>query len=218
MSPNAPAVDIGAAPSLDTPLTPEGDTKQPAEDHVEKDSNLVDWDGPDDPEHPQNLTRLRKWGITFSLASMTMWITFSSSVLSVATHPISEEYNVSTKVMPLATTLVIFGFALGPLCWAPLSELYGRRLPTFLGYGVFAIFQVPVAVAPNLQTIMVCRFFVGVFGSSALSVGPGVMADIWDPVDRGIATPFFFAANLLGPILGPIMYVVLRFSPRTSYG
>lgn len=172
---------------------------------AEKDPNLVEWDGPDDPENPQNFSRVRKWVITVVMSSMTMWITFASSVFSTATVVTAKEFNVSTEVMVLGTSLTVFGFAIGPLFWAPLSELYGRRLPLFSGYAIFAIFQIPVAVAQNLQTIMICRFLQGVFGCSPLAVVGGAMADIWNPVDRATAIAIFSAATFLGPTLGPIM-------------
>jgi MFS transporter, DHA1 family, multidrug resistance protein len=71
--------------------------------------------------------------------------------------------------------------------WGPLSELYGRKVPLFVGYAIFAIFQIPVAVAQNLETLFVCRFLGGVFGATPLAIVGGAMADIWDPVDRGVA-------------------------------
>ncbi|CAI7676275.1 unnamed protein product [Penicillium manginii] len=171
----------------------------------EKDPNLVEWDGPNDPENPQNFSRVRKWVITVVMSSMTMWITFASSVFSTATLVTAKEFNVSSEVMILGTSLTVFGFALGPLFWAPLSELYGRRLPLFSGYAIFAIFQIPVAVAQNVETIMICRFLQGVFGCSPLAVVGGAMADIWDPVDRAVAIAMFSAATFLGPTLGPII-------------
>lgn len=171
----------------------------------EKDPNLVEWDGPDDPENPLNMPKWRKWVITLSMALMTAWITFSSSVFSTATVVTAKQFGVSTEVMNLGTTLVIFGFAMGPQVWGPFSELYGRRIPLFFGYAVFAIFQIPVAVAQNLETIMVCRFFIGVFGCSPLAVVGGAMADIWDPVDRAVAIAFFSGATFLGPCMGPIV-------------
>lgn len=181
--------------------------EKPAEKEIQndKDPNLVEWDGPDDPENPQNFSNLRKWIITLTMSSMTMWITFASSVFSTATQVTAKEFNVSTEVMVLGTSLVVFGFALGPLCWAPLSELYGRRIPLFSGYAIFAIFQIPVAVAQNLETIMICRFLMGVFGCSPLAVVGGAMADIWNPVDRAVAVALFSSATFLGPVLGPIM-------------
>lgn len=169
------------------------------------DPNLVQWDGPDDPEHPQNMPHWKKWVLTMTISSMTMWITFASSVFSTATAVTAKEYHVSTEVMTLATSLVVFGFALGPIVWAPMSELYGRRLPLFLGYAIFVIFQIPVAVAQNVQTIMICRFLIGVFGCSPLAVVGGAMADFWDPIDRAVAIALFSAATFVGPTLGPII-------------
>ncbi|KAL2000332.1 hypothetical protein VTN02DRAFT_3272 [Thermoascus thermophilus] len=171
----------------------------------EKDPNLVEWDGPDDPENPQNWPKWKKWLITMTLSTLTVWITFASSVFSTATLATAKEFGVSTEVTTLGTSLVVFGFAVGPLVWGPLSELYGRMPPLFFGYAVFAIFQIPVAVAQNLQTIMVCRFFVGVFGCAPLAVVGGALADFWNPIDRGVAVACFSAATFGGPTLGPIV-------------
>ena len=184
----------------EAPPAPDLSHKKP-----EKDPNLVEWDGPDDPENPQNMPRWKKWLVTMAMALMTMWITFASSVFSTATVVTAKEFGVSTEVMTLGTSLVIFGFALGPQIWSPFSELYGRKLPLFFGYTVFAIFQIPVAVAQNVETIMVCRFLIGVFGCSPLAVVGGAMADFWNPVDRGVAIAMFSGATFLGPSLGPIM-------------
>lgn len=181
--------------AFDTPQKPDSST----------DPNLVDWDGKDDSENPLNYSNLRKWGITLTMSSMTVWITFASSVFSTATLVTAKEFNVSAEVMVLGTSLVVFGFALGPLCWAPLSELYGRRIPLFSGYLIFAIFQIPVAVAQNLKTILVCRFLMGVFGCSPLAVVGGALADIWNPVDRAVAVALFSSATFMGPVLGPIV-------------
>lgn len=167
-----------------------------------KDPNLIEWNGPDDPENPQNMPHWRKWVITMTMSSMTMWLTFASSVFSTATLVTAQQFGVSTEVMILATSLVVFGFAAGPLVWSPMSELYGRKYPLFLGYALFAIFQIPVAVAKNVQTILVCRFLMGFLGCSPLAVVGGAMADFWDPVDRAIAIALFSAATFVGPVLG----------------
>ncbi|KAL2819240.1 major facilitator superfamily domain-containing protein [Aspergillus granulosus] len=179
--------------------------QQPPNKEEPKDPNLVEWDGPDDPENPMNMPHWRKWLITMSMSSMTMWLTFASSVFSTATRVTAQQFNVSTEVMTLATSLVVFGFAMGPLMWSPLSELYGRKYPLFTGYALFAIFQIPVAVAQNVETILVCRFLMGLLGCSPLAVVGGAMADFWDPVDRAVAIALFSAATFVGPVLGPIV-------------
>jgi MFS family permease len=78
-------------------------------------------------------------------------------------------------------------------------------MPLFFGYFCFAIFQIPVAVAQNLYTIMLCRFFGGAFASAPLAIVGGALADFFGPVDRGVAVCVFAAATFIGPIAGPIM-------------
>ena len=171
----------------------------------EGDPNLVEWDGPDDPENPLNWKVSKKWIITVSLGFMTFCVTFASSAFSNATVPVAREFGVSTEVTTLGTSLFVLGFAFGPLLWGPASEVFGRKRPLFIGYAIFAIFQIPVAVAQNLETIMLMRFFGGVFASAPLAIVGGSFVDFWGPVDRGVAVCVFASATFIGPVAGPIM-------------
>jgi MFS family permease len=99
------------------------------------------------------------------LGLMTICVTFASLVSSTATTVTAKQ-----EVMILATGLFVLGLVFGPIIFGRLSELYGRKRPMFLGMFVFAIFQIPVAVARNLQTIFICRFPGGVFASAPLAI------------------------------------------------
>ena len=87
---------------------------------------------------------------------------------------------------------------------APLSEMFGRR-PVFIGtMFVYSIFQIPGAVAPNIETVLVSRFIAGVFAAAPLTNCGGVIADIWDSIGRGPAMSVFTLCVFAGPtILGP---------------
>lgn len=45
---------------------------------------------------------------------------------------VAKEFDVSGIVSALGTTLFLFGFGIGPTIWAPLSEVYGRKLPSLV--------------------------------------------------------------------------------------
>ena len=169
------------------------------------DPYLVGWNGPDDPENPQNWSKTKKWTATMILSSMTLTVTFASSVFSSAGTMVSEQFNVGGEVGILGTSLFVLGFVFGPIAWGPLSETYGRMLPLFSCFAIFAVFQIPVAVAQNIYTIMICRFFGGFFGCAPLIIIGGTLADIWNPVDRGVAVAIFAAATFIGPVAGPIV-------------
>ncbi|EFE29938.1 MFS multidrug transporter, putative [Trichophyton benhamiae CBS 112371] len=141
-------------------------------DEPKKNPDLVNWEGPHDPENPRNFSRMRKWYITMMLSLLTFCITFSSSVFSQATAVTAKIYGVSVEVTTLGTALIVL---------------------------------IPVAVAQNLATILICRFLIGAFGSVTLAVVGGALVDLWEPVDRGIAAAGFCAATFLGPIAGPII-------------
>lgn len=81
----------------------------------QRDPNLVEWDGPDDPGNPMNWPNSKKWLVTIVMGSMTFCITFASSVFSNATMPTAALYHVSTEVTTLGTSLFVLGFAVGPL-------------------------------------------------------------------------------------------------------
>lgn len=179
---------------------PEPETKNQGQD-----PNMVDWNGPDDPENPQNWPKSKKWLVTLALAFLTLTITFASSVFSAATMVVAKQFGVGLEVGVLGTALFVLGFAFGPIAWGPLSETYGRMTPLFTAFTIFAIFQIPVALAQNIYTIMICRFFAGVFGCAPLVIVGGAFADFWDPVDRGVAVALFAAATFIGPVAGPIV-------------
>ena len=79
----------------------------PAQTKNEKDPNLVEFDGPDDPGNPMNWSRTKKWTVTLVMAFLTFVITFASSVFSTATYVTALEFGVSDEVMTLGTSLFV---------------------------------------------------------------------------------------------------------------
>src|SRR5579859_7520365 len=105
-----------------------------------------------------------------------------------------------------------------------MSELFGRKWPLLISYAIFGILQIPVAVAQNVQTIMLCRFFGGVFASSPLGIVGGAMADMWSAGYRAAAIAGFAVATFVGPAMGPIVggfvtqsYLGWRWTEHLTY-
>lgn len=94
---------------------------------------------------------------------------------------------------------------IGPLLWAPLSELFGRQILFATTYAALTAFNAGTAGAQNAWTLMILRFFAGAFGSSPLTNAGGVIADMFPAKQRGVAMSLFAAAPFLGPVLGPII-------------
>lgn len=160
---------------------------------------------PDDPEDPKNFTFGRKCYITGIAIAMVMNATFSSSAPSGTFQGISEDLHVSSEATGLVTTLFLLGYCADPLFWAPLSEFYGRRPIFHISFTIYLAFGFLCAFTPNFAGLLVGRFITGTAASAALTNGPGVIADIWGPVERGNAMIIYAMMTFVGPALGPVV-------------
>ncbi|OJJ96396.1 hypothetical protein ASPACDRAFT_81568 [Aspergillus aculeatus ATCC 16872] len=166
---------------------------------------VVEFDGPADPLYPQNWPLMRKVYISAILAFTSICSTFDSAVFSGSSTNVAKHFHVGLEVATLSSSLYIIGYASGPLIWAPLSELKGRKLPIVVAMLGFGIFNTAVAVAKDLQTLMICRFFCGIFGSSPLAVVAAIFSDMYDNRTRGVAIAMFSGTVFLGPLLAPFI-------------
>lgn len=165
---------------------------------------LVDFDGPDDPYRPINWPTKKKVATTAMYGLTTMSATWASSSYSAGTGQIAEEFHVGRQVAVLGTTLFLFGFGLGPLLWAPLSEVYGRRIAVLTPMFVAICFSFGSAVSKDFQTLMITRFFGAFFASAPVTNTGGVLGDLFSPTMRGLAMAGYAMAVVGGPCLGTL--------------
>jgi multidrug resistance protein len=171
--------------------------------HLNKDG-LLDFKE-NDIENPKNWSTRRKWYITVASVTLVVNATFASSGPSGCIESIAEELHVSTEAAGLVTTLFLLGYVFGPLFFAPLSEFYGRRWIFYISFFLYFAFTFLCAFTPNFAGLLVGRFLTGTMASSALSNAPGVLADIWGPVERGSAIALFSMMTFIGPALAPVI-------------
>ncbi|KAH9928079.1 MFS general substrate transporter [Fomitopsis serialis] len=169
-----------------------------------RDMKLVTW-LPDDPEDPRNWSNLYRWYLTGVCAMSVVAVAFASAVVTGDFADIQNEFHVGEVVVALSVSLMVCGFGIGPLAWSPMSELFGRQYLWIFPNIVYVIFNIPCALAPNIQTLLICRFFCGIFASAPLTLAGGTISDIWDNNERGFAIALFAAAPYGGPVLGPIV-------------
>ncbi|KAI1494726.1 polyamine transporter 1 [Biscogniauxia mediterranea] len=178
---------------------------------------IVDFDGPDDPYRPLNWPTHKKVITTLLYGLVTMTATWASSSYSAGTAQIAAQFHVGTQVATLGTTLFLVGFGLGPLLWAPLSEVYGRRVAVLTPMLVAICFSFATATAKDLQAIMITRFWGAIFASAPVTNTGGVLGDLYSPAHRGIAMAGYAMAVVGGPTVGPIVSAALVAQPSLGW-
>lgn len=109
------------------------------------------------------------------------------------------------------------GYAFGPLVWAPISEVYGRRwsmLPPVFALGVLSI---GTAVSKNAAAVFITRFLGGLFGSAPISNVSAALGDIYNPRERGVSMAFYALCVIGGPTIAPLVGAGLVVNPHLGW-
>lgn len=160
---------------------------------------------PGDPENPKNWSKAYKWYCTMVVAITCFVVAFASSVVTADLIGVEESFGVSEEVALLTITLFVIGFGVGPVVFAPLSEIYGRRIIYGSTLLIAVVFIIPCAVAKNIGTLLVCRAIDGIAFSAPMTLVGGTLADLWKNEERGVPMAAFSAAPFIGPAIGPLI-------------
>ncbi|ETI27951.1 hypothetical protein G647_00400 [Cladophialophora carrionii CBS 160.54] len=158
-----------------------------------------------DPENPKNWSKPYKWWCTMVVAFTCFTVAFNSAVITADLEGVSEEFHVSPEVSLLTVTMFVIGFGVGPLVFAPASELLGRKPIYVITIALAVIFEIPCAVAQNIGTLLVCRLIDGIAFSAPMTLVGGTLADLWKNEERGVPMAVFSAAPFAGPAVGPLV-------------
>ncbi|OAL38686.1 hypothetical protein AYO20_01892 [Fonsecaea nubica] len=215
------AGDISASQDVEVGTIPINAEEQPSEKKVvlenEKTEILVNWDGQDDPENPQNWSTMFKSWVTLQLSLLAFSASLASSIIAPANRTIAAYVGVGEEVVVLNVSLYIVGFAFGPLIWGPSSEVWGRRWSMLPAMTCLACFSIGAAVSQNAPSIFITRFFSGFFGSAAVSNVNAALGDIWSREARGTAVCMYGMAVVGGPTLGPTIGAAILVNPHMGW-
>jgi DHA1 family multidrug resistance protein-like MFS transporter len=139
------------------------------------------------PQNPMNWSTPKKFLVTFLICQLTFSVYIGSAIYSAGTQGVMERFGVGQVAATLGLTLFVAGYGLGPMVFAPMSEIpqIGRN-PIYIGtLVVFVCFQFAVIYAKNFGMLLAFRFLTGLFGSPVLATGGASLSDMYKPQKRG---------------------------------
>ncbi|KAI0517150.1 major facilitator superfamily domain-containing protein [Xylaria bambusicola] len=101
--------------------------------------------------------------------------------------------------------------------WVGLLSIYGRKPVLTAANVFFCLWQIGCVLAPNIETLIVSRFFSGVGGAGCLTLGGVIVGDLFRPDQRGFAIGVWNIGPLLGPTVGPVIGGFLTKFPGWRY-
>lgn len=192
-----------------------GSEDSSSNDDKEKTENdefiIVTYDGEDDPANPVNWPLRYKTLFIIQIQLLTAFVYMASAIYTPGIEQIMKEMNISQTLATLPLTMFVFGYAIGPMIFSPLSEnaRFGRTTIYIVTLFLFFILQIPTALVNDIASLSVLRLIAGFFASPCLATGGASLGDIthmpWIPVTISLWSIAAVCAPSLGPLIGGAM-------------
>ncbi|TVY80748.1 Polyamine transporter [Lachnellula suecica] len=167
---------------------------------------ITDWNGPDDPDNPHTWSATKKLYHMLVPTLLGFVVSLGTSFYPPSVDDVAQSFHVGSEVALVGLTTFVLGLAFGPVIGSPASETLGRRPVYLITIPLFGLFTMGAGFAQNVETVIICRFFAGLFGGPALAIGAGTNADLYPPDKRVFTTTLFtlgpFFATGVGPVIG----------------
>lgn len=132
----------------------------------------------------------------------TFAVYVGSSLYTTGTAEIMTKFGVTEITASLGLALYVIGYGVGPLLFAPLSEIpaIGRNPPYAITFTIFVLLCIPTSLVDNFAGLMVLRFLLGFFGSPCLATGAASYGDFFHPSKLTYCLVFWGGFATLGPV------------------
>lgn len=168
---------------------------------------LVDWYTTDDPANPQNWSLRKKNLVSFVICLYTFAVYTGSAIYTPGVEGVMRQFGISPENASLPLSLYVLAYGMGPLIFAPLSEIpvIGRSPVYFTTFLFFVTVSIPTPLVNNFAGLLVLRYLQGFFGSPCLANGPATMQDMYSLLYLPYAITVWVSAAYCGPALGPLL-------------
>ncbi|ONH65395.1 Multidrug resistance protein 1 [Cyberlindnera fabianii] len=175
---------------------------------TQSDPILLTFEGPDDPYHPHSWPWWVKLIVGLGTSANSSLVYIAAVAFMPAKSYLMEEFNIGETAAVLPLSLFVYGYAIGPMVFSPLSEhpVIGRNF--FYASTLFAccLVQIGSALVHNFAGLCILRFISGFLISPVLATGGASYADMFSTpyVPHAMVLWGFgsYSGNSLGPLFG----------------
>ena len=129
---------------------------------------------------------------------------FAIDMYLPALPEIGRDLGSSTSVTQLSLLAFFVSFALAQLVYGPLSDMWGRKIPLYIGITIFALASIGCALAPDIETLIAFRFLQGIGGAAGMVIPRAVVRDMHTGVQAARLMSLLMLVFSISPILAPL--------------
>jgi len=129
---------------------------------------------------------------------------FAIDMYLPALPTIGKSLNADIGAVQLSLMLFFVSFGAFQLIFGPISDMFGRKLPLYVGLVLFALGGIGCALAPDIATLNVFRFIQGIGACAGMVIPRAVVRDLHTGIDAARMMSLLMLVFSISPILAPL--------------
>jgi len=148
--------------------------------------------------------KAKKTGLTFILIlSALMAVTSLSTDIYLPAMPVMAKDLQGDAELTITGFLI--GFCIAQLVWGPISDRFGRRLPLFIGMGLFITGSVGCALSTDITQIVFWRVFQALGACTGPMLARAMIRDLFSRTRAAQMLSTLMIIMAIAPIMGPLI-------------
>ncbi|RUR33940.1 Bcr/CflA family multidrug efflux MFS transporter [Vreelandella andesensis] len=147
--------------------------------------------------------------VALLVAANTALAPFAIDAYLPAMGILAENINASIHHTELSISMFLFGFAIGQLCFGPLSDRVGRKPVLLSGLVVFMLASLMITTVDSLSSLLVWRFIQALGGGACVVNSAAIVRDCFSGREAAKVMSTMAMIMMLAPLVAPAVGSIL---------
>lgn len=157
------------------------------------------------PAAPRRHPDPRSRSVAVLLTALVAFGPVSTDLYLPSLPAMVDAFGTSVSNAQLTLSVFMAGMAAGMLIYGPLSDRFGRRPVLIGGIVVYVLASIACLVAPDIEALIIARFFQAIGACSGPVIGRAVVRDVYDRTQAARMLSAMASAMALAPAVAPIL-------------
>jgi EmrB/QacA subfamily drug resistance transporter len=147
----------------------------------------------------------RKWWTLLAVCTGTFMLLLDITIVNVALPYIQQDFHATLADLQWVIDAYALTLAAFLLTAGSVGDLIGRRLVFAVGIAVFTIGSALCGLAPDATFLALSRAFQGIGGAIMFATSLALLADAFEPRERGVAFGVWGGITGIAVAIGPVL-------------
>ncbi len=129
---------------------------------------------------------------------------FAVDMYLPALPSIGADLKASTSAVQMSLLIFFLSMGFGQIVVGPLSDMYGRKPPLYVGLALFIVGGIGSAMAPNIEWLIAFRFLQGLGASAGMAIPRAVVRDMHTGNEAATLMSLLMLVVSVSPLLAPL--------------